>query len=146
MNILHGKKSNENTQRTEHYGSIKNIYGDLNSSLFHIWSRYVPQSSETQQIISYLTIASPETLDVFNSFRLNQADEAKLQERVTEIRTLLSYIRKWNAHKRNIFYQRIQKESDIIKVFVTDLKLKSNREWGEERREERRQLECLIRE
>lgn len=72
-------------------------------------------------------IASPETLDVFNNFKSNQTDEAELQEHVTEIRTLLHYIRKWNAHKRNIFYQRIQKEDDIIKVFVTDLKLKSNK-------------------
>lgn len=47
-----------------------------------------------QQIISYLTIARPETLDVLNSFQSNQADEAKLQEHVTEIRTLLHYIRK----------------------------------------------------
>ena len=46
---------------------------------------------------------------------------------VTEIRTLLHFIRKWNAHNRNIFYQRIQKEGDIIKVFATDLKLKSNK-------------------
>lgn len=75
----------------------------------------------------YLTVASPETLDVFNSFQSTQADEAKLQKHVTEIRALLHSIRKWNVHKRNIFYQRIQKEGDIIKVFVTDLILKSNK-------------------
>ena len=34
--------------------------------------------SETQQIILYLAIASPETLDVFHNFQSTQADEAKL--------------------------------------------------------------------
>lgn len=29
--------------------------------------------------------------------------------------------------KETFFYQRIEKEGDIIKVFVTDLKLKSNK-------------------
>lgn len=75
---------------------------------------------------------------MFNSFQSTQADEAKLQKHVTEIRTLLHSIRKWNAHKRNIFYQRIQKEGDIIKVFVTDLKLQSNKgmKRGKERGKE----------
>lgn len=52
------------------------------------------QKCKTQQIILYLTVASPETLDVFNSFQSTQAGEAKLQKHVTEIRALLHSIRK----------------------------------------------------
>lgn len=46
-----------------------------------------------RQIVLYLTIASPETLDVFNSFQSTEAD-AKLQNYFIEIRTLLHSIRK----------------------------------------------------
>lgn len=36
------------------------------------------KKSKTQQKILYLTIANPETLDVFNSFQSTQADGSQL--------------------------------------------------------------------
>ena len=82
------------------------------------------EKSDERKIALFLTVAGPESIEVFNTLTFTEEEKGKYDVVVQKFEDYCTP-RKNETYERYIFRCRMQKENETFEQFVTDLKIKS---------------------
>lgn len=82
------------------------------------------KKNDAQKIALLLTVAGPETIEVYNTFTYAEGEQGKYSVVIQKLQDYCTP-RKNEIYERFVFRSRMQKESETIEQYVTDLKTKS---------------------
>jgi len=82
------------------------------------------KKSDEQKIALFLTIAGPDTIEVYNTLEFNDDDKDKYDVVIKKIEEYCTP-RKNETYERYVFRSRMQTSDESFEQFVTDLKIKS---------------------
>ena len=82
------------------------------------------EKSDERKIALFLTVAGPESIEVYNTLTFTEEEKGKYDVVVQKFEDYCTP-RKNETYERYIFRCRMQKENETFEQFVTDLKIKS---------------------